>query len=201
MSVPSDEELFTKWHEGDRQAGAALVERYFDAVERFFATKANPQAAEDLVQIAFSRCIESAGRWRQSGTFRAFLFGIARNVLLEHIRGRVRDGRSDAELHESAVIDLVPGLSTQLAARDERRHLVAALQRLPLDLQSLLELHYWEDLSMEELAATFGVPPGTIKSRLYRARQLLKDALETTSLTDDARETANRLISTWAAPA
>lgn len=200
MSASSDEELFTRWHEGDREAGAALVERHFDPVERFFSTKANPQAAEDLVQIAFARCIEAASRWRQSGTFRAFLFGIARNVLLEHIRGRVRDSRSDAELHESAVIDLMPGQSTQLAARDERRHLVAALQRLPLDLQSVLELHYWEDLSMEELAATFGVPPGTIKSRLHRARQLLRDALETTQIPDDARATARRLIAAWAAP-
>lgn len=197
MSGPSDEDLFAKWYEGDRLAGASLVERHFDAVERFFASKANPQAAEDLVQIAFSRCIDAASRWRQSGSFRAFLFGIARNVLLEHIRGRVRDGRSDAELRESAVIDLVPGLATQLAARDERRNLVAALQRLPLDLQSLLELHYWEDLSMEELAATFGAPVGTIKSRLHRARQLLKSALETAELTDDARATARHLIGAW----
>jgi len=195
-----DEELLTRWHAGDRQAGAALVARHFDAIERFFVTKTNPQAAEDLVQIVFARCVEAASRWRQTGTFRAYLYGLSRNVLLEHIRSRVRDGRSDDELHESAVFDLGPGLHTQVAASAERRHLVAALQRLPLDLQSLLELAYWEEMSMDELATTFGVPAGTIKSRLNRARQLLKDALQTTPGTEDARATSRRIVGEWHGP-
>lgn len=197
----SDEELLTRWHEQDRQAGASLVERHFASVERFFATKTNAQVAEDLVQTTFARCLEGASRWRQSGSFRAYLFGVARNVLLEHIRGRVRDARSDAELHESAIFDLGPGLHTQMAASAERRHLIAALQRLPVDLQSLLELHYWEELSMEELGQTFGVPAGTIKSRLHRARQLLKDALDSTPGPEDARETARRIVGGWLGPA
>jgi RNA polymerase sigma factor (sigma-70 family) len=197
-SATDDLTLFLSWRGGDRTAGAALIERHFDAVDRFFANKTDAQLADDLVQLTFTRCIEHADRWQGQAPFRAYLFGIARNVLHEALRAKVRDARH-ADVGESAIIDLVPGASTRLGAEDERRHLRSALLRLPVDLQTLLELCYWEDLSIDELAETFQIPPGTVKSRLHRARRLLREALESTPGSDDARETSRRLVGAWEA--
>jgi RNA polymerase sigma factor (sigma-70 family) len=173
----SDNELAEAWRAGDRAAAHALIERHYDAIARFFATKAGDHA-EDLTQRTFLACSHSMPGFRGEGSFRAFLFGIARNVLYEHIRGRIRDRRIEPDFNESSVADLSPGTQTLASRRAERRLLVQALQRIPLELQLLVELYYWEELGMAELAEVLGVPEGTVKSRLFRARRLLREAME-----------------------
>jgi RNA polymerase sigma-70 factor (ECF subfamily) len=175
--VTNDEELFTAWRAGDRAAGEALIERHFDSLERFFATKAG-DAGEDLVQRTLLVCVEKGAAFRADGSFRAFIFGIARNVLHEHIRGRIKHGGGPPDFSNSGIADLSPGVNTLAMYRADQRTLVAGLQRLPLDLQLLIELFYWEELGIDELAVVLEVPPGTIKSRLHRARTLLAEAME-----------------------
>jgi RNA polymerase sigma factor (sigma-70 family) len=165
------------WQQGDKAAGQALVERHYDSVLRFFRTKAGPDA-DDLVQQTFLRSVESADRIRGESSLRSFFFGVARNVLFEHIRAKVRDGRADPDFGTSSIMDLDPRASTLLLKRSEERALVDALQRVPVELQIVLELYYWEELSVSEIAAAVDVPQGTVKSRLHRARELLREAME-----------------------
>jgi len=63
-------------------------------------------------------------------------------------------------------------------ARAQQRQLVQALQRLPVELQIALELYYWEELSIDEIAAAVEIPSGTVKSRLYRGRTLLREMID-----------------------
>lgn len=197
MPDPADDAaLFRAWTAGEKRAGAALIERHYDSVERFFDTKVADRA-EDLAQLTFLRCAEAATTWRGDGGFRAFLFGVARNVLREHIRGRVRDGRRPMDFDTASIADLVPGAATLAARSAEQLQLARALQRLPLDLQELVELYYWEELSVEELAACVGVPAGTIKSRLHRARALLKEAMDALPEGEEGREGARTLLRQW----
>ncbi|MCB9654615.1 MAG: RNA polymerase sigma factor [Deltaproteobacteria bacterium] len=175
-SGDDDVRLIRAWHDGDRSAGQALIRRYHEPLTRFFRTKAF-QHTDDLVQRTFLALAESLGRFRGASSVRAFLFGIARNVLFEFYRSRKKHGNAP-DFSVQSLVDLAPGLSTQAAARSERWVLLQALHRIPADLQSLLELHYWEGLSVEELGAVFEVAPGTIKSRMHRARGLLKDEME-----------------------
>lgn len=172
-----DAELVALWRGGDRRAASQLVERHIDAVTRFFTTKAGDRA-DDLVQRTFLRVAESFSTYRGDASFRAWLFGVARHVLFEHLRSRLRDARNDDEVRVSALVALDPRASTLAAVRAEQRALVRALQDLPVDVQILLELYYWEDLSVDEIAAVLGVPSGTVKGRLFRARGLLKDRVE-----------------------
>jgi RNA polymerase sigma factor (sigma-70 family) len=190
-------DLLKAWAGGDRTAGATLVERHYDAIVRFFRNKAG-DASDDLVQRTFLACAEGAAGFRGQGTVRAYLFGIARNVFHEHLRGRTRDGRPEPDFHESALADLAPGVSTLAARRADQRVLLHALQHIPVDLQVLLELYYWEDLSVDELAQVLEIPPGTVKSRLHRARELLREATAKVSATPDETRSARLLLEEWA---
>jgi RNA polymerase sigma-70 factor (ECF subfamily) len=177
LTVMSDDvALLEGWCAGDRAAGEALVSRHYGAVQRFFQTKAGPEA-DDLAQRTFLRCAEAGARFRGESTVKSFLFGIARNVLLEHIRANVRDGKVDPDFGVSSILDLNPRASTLAFRKAEQRRLVQALQQTPVETQIVLELYYWEDLSVDEVARVVEVPPGTVKSRLHRGRELLREAL------------------------
>jgi RNA polymerase sigma factor (sigma-70 family) len=171
----TDEALLSAWAAGDENAGAQLCRRHFDALHRFFRTKA-PHETEDLVQITLLECVRSKDRYRGESSFLGFLFGVARNCLLHHFRARGRD-RLDFDAERCSVADLDPRPSTLVHRDAERARVVEAMRRIPLDLQIVLELHYWEGLGTRDLAAALAVPQGTIKSRLRRGRDALREAL------------------------
>lgn len=168
-----DEQLVARWRAGDREACAELFAAYHDGVARFFRNKA-PSHADDLIQRSFLRCFEGIERLREDGKFRSFLFAIAHNVLREHLR---ECARAPLDLESQRAIDLDPSPSTLVAAREQQRLLIAGLRHIPIAHQIVLELHYWEQLSASEIAEILDEPPGTIKTRLRRARQLLEQAI------------------------
>lgn len=169
--MSDDGELFAAWSAGDREAGAQLFDRHFAALYRFFRNKVRT-GADDLVQATFLACVEAPQAFRREGSFRGFLFGVARNLLGKHYRTLLRrDGRVDPGV--TSLHDLAPGPSEVVAERAEQRLLLAALRRLPLDAQLVLELYFWESMTAPEAAAVLVVPEGTVRTRLRRAKQLL----------------------------
>lgn len=185
----SDAELLAAWRAGDRVAGDTLFRRHFRALFAFFANKAGDDV-EDLISRTMMGCLQSLDRIRDDGTFRGYLFGIARHELYGHYRGLRKDEAIDFGL--TSVCDLAPSPSQLVVAHAKQRALLAALRQLPLDLQIALELHYWEGLSTAELADALGIAQGTVKSRLRRAREALAEILargpETRDLTGDAMD-------------
>ncbi|PCC74268.1 RNA polymerase, sigma subunit, ECF family [Nannocystis exedens] len=175
--MATDSELFAAWQAGDAEAGDELVGRHFAAVARFFRNKV-ATGGEDLIQHTFLGCLEARARFRQESSFRTFLFSIARNVLLAHLRTLRRAHDRQVDFGVSSLFDLDPSPSQIVAREQEQQLLLDALRRLPVDLQLALELFYWEGLPLAELAQVLEVPPGTVKSRLFRARQQLKEQLE-----------------------
>lgn len=177
----SDAELWEAWRAGDDAAGAALVERHFLAVYRFFSTKI-PDSADDLSQATFTACIEGSAAFRGESGFRAFVLGVARKLLLRHLEGRgaVMRGRAVSEI---SVADLVPSPSSMAAHAEHRELLIAAMRGIPLEFQMVLELHYWEEMGTQAIADVLEIPVGTVKSRLARARGHLRDALAGTGAT------------------
>ncbi len=193
-----DATLFHAWRAGDREAGEALILRHYDAIARFFRHKAAAHA-DDLVQRTFLLCADPNASFRGEGSFRAFLFGVARNVLFEHIRRNLRDGRPDADFSASSLLDLSPGVATIAAQHAEQRLLGRALQHLPLESQMLLELYYWEELSIDELASMLAIPAGTVKSRLFSARTQLRETLERLPASPEDARSAQSLLHSWRA--
>lgn len=174
--VATDEELLEAWRRGSTAAGEDLFERHFDAVMRFFRNKLD-EGPEELVQRTFLACIESRDRFRGDASFRTFLFSVAHNVLKNHFRSKRRRG-VHIDFSADSVYGLAPSPSTIVARERNHRLLLDALRRIPIDAQVALELQYWENLSGLEIAEVLGVPLGTAKTRLRRARQLLATALE-----------------------
>lgn len=195
-NADDDTLLLRAWHAGDRSAGQALIRRYHEPVTRFFRTKAFKHA-EDLAQRTFLGLAEAGDRFSGESSVRAFLFGIARNVLFEFYRSKKKHGPAAPDFAVESLVDLSPGVSTQVAARSEMRVLLQALQRIPADLQSLLELHYWESLSVDELASVFEIPNGTVKSRLHRARGLLHEEMQRVSASPALLQSTQTIYAAW----
>ncbi len=172
-----DLQLVSAWRGGDARAGVQLFDRHYAAVARFFRTKVAGDAEDDLVQETFTRCVAAAARYRGDGSFRAFLFGIAYNVLVDYVR-RVSAARKLFDPAVQSARDAGPGPRTNAAAREQQRRVVEALQCIPLVYQTTLELHYWEQLGVDDIARVLDCPPGTVKTRLRKGRALLAAALE-----------------------
>jgi RNA polymerase sigma-70 factor (ECF subfamily) len=177
-----DERLLRAWRDGDQEAGNALVDRHFSTVYRFFRSKVDDDV-EDLTQRTFLASLEGLERLRRDRDFRAYLLGIARRLLLRRFRDQAIRGRYENPMMVSAA-ELGGSPSQEVAAADERRLLLLGLRRIPLDLQICLELHYWEGMAVADIAEVLGVPPGTVKSRLHRAREQLR--LRIQDMHDDA---------------
>jgi RNA polymerase sigma factor (sigma-70 family) len=192
--VTSDAELFEQWSAGDEAAGEELFRRYFDAIARFFRNKATDDWPE-LVQKTFLTCVEARASFRGDGSFRSFLFGIAYRQLLRCYRDR---GNDRIDLTERSVHDLDPTASACVAKREEERLLLAALRRIPLEYQVVLELHYWEEMPATACAEVLELPVGTVKTRLRRARELLDRELAKLAEGPVLESTTSRLDE-WAA--
>lgn len=171
----TDAAVLRRWAAGDERAGRTLVDRHFESIYRFFRSKLD-RGADDLTQQVFAACASDPGRYRGEGTVRAFLLGVARRVLYKHFRKQRRE--SDAVLRGQSIEHLAGSPSSMLHAKAELQLLHAALRRLPLDLQILVELQYWEQLTMTEIGAVLEIPSGTVKTRLARARGLLREEVE-----------------------
>jgi RNA polymerase sigma-70 factor (ECF subfamily) len=192
----TDAQLLRAWASGDKLAGERLFERHFEAVARFFRNKLSADAHhEDLIQKTFLGCVEARERFRGDASFRSFLFAIAHNQLSKHWRARSRDR---VDLQSVSVFDLDPSPSAALARNQEQRQLLLALRRIPLDNQVALELHYWESMTAAEISEVLGLPLGTTKTRLRRAKQLLEIELRALQGSDSSVEPTGTGLDTWA---
>jgi RNA polymerase sigma-70 factor (ECF subfamily) len=178
VATATDQELLDRWRGGDNVAGNELLSRYFGPVRRFFATKISGDDVKDLVQRTFAGCVEGAQRFRGDGSFRAFILAIARRQLYKYLRDKSRhNAREDADLSVSSVVALGQSPSSVIAAEQREALLLQALQRIPVEQQTLLELHYWERLPAAELAQVLDIEPGAVRVRLHRARRAVEKVL------------------------
>jgi RNA polymerase sigma-70 factor (ECF subfamily) len=164
----SDEELLVDFRRGG-EGGAALFERYREPVWKFFRRRlVDAGKAEELAQDVFASLFEASHRYEPRGRFRSYLFAIAYNVLMaERRKGRL-----------ATPFDVDPDL-TPIASADPGEALW--VQRALADLDELdrevVMLREYEGLTYEEISLLHDVPVNTVRSRLFRARMALRDAL------------------------
>jgi len=198
MSGPHDPEpaWIDAWIAGDGAAGDALFARYYERVLRFFAIR-TPNAAEDLTQRTFLACAEARGSLRDRTAFASFVFGIARHQMLRHQRERQYQERRH-QFSDFAELDQPgPSPSQVIVMHEEQQLVLRALQELPLEVQWLIELYYWERMSTAEMAKVLEVPQSTVTSRLMRARQRLRKAAEELVTVEPRRQSLLRDFEAW----
>ncbi|WP_244923755.1 RNA polymerase sigma factor [Enhygromyxa salina] len=191
-----DAELLARWREGDTEAGAELYDRHSATVYRMFRTKV-PDQAEELMQQTFLALVEGRDKIREGTSVRAFVLSIARFKLIDQLRSLTKGRAFDAELESVAAV--APGPSTVLAKKREQRLLLEGLRRIPIEHQIALELHYWEGLKANEIAAVFGISHSAMRSRLSKARQLLEQAIVAFAASPEERDSTLGGLEAWAA--
>ncbi len=165
------------------EAFAALFDRHADAVHRYAARRLGGEVADDLVAETFTTAFQQRHRYdpaRGAGAdARPWLFGIATNLVGRHRRAEARRFKAMARIpaisdHDEPLADRA---ADRVVARAVGRELAAALAALPARHRDVLLLVAWGDLSYGEVAQALGIPVGTVRSRLHRARGKLREAL------------------------
>ncbi|PVC84386.1 RNA polymerase sigma factor [Streptomyces sp. CS131] len=162
---------------------AALFDRHSDAVHRYTARRLGNEVADDVVAETFTTAFQQRHRYdpaRGPGAdAQPWLFGIATNLISRHRRAEARRFKAMARVpaltdHDEPLADRA---ADRVMARAVRRELAAALAALPARHRDVLLLVAWGDLSYEETAQALGIPVGTVRSRLHRARGKLRESL------------------------
>lgn len=179
IRADDDAALYARARRGEREALAALVERHKDGLVRYLSRIAGGrERAEDVAQEAFLRLAEGRGNYRpERGQFRAYLYRIATNLVISRQRRRQRWQRLLPRLHSTNGHHQEPVQERAIERAELRSRLRAALSGVPVIYRSPLILHHLEGWTYAEIAAAMDCSVGTIKSRIFRARQQLQEAL------------------------
>jgi RNA polymerase sigma-70 factor (ECF subfamily) len=185
MSRKPDEvdDLVIRARAGDLDAFEALFRGHQSGVYSFIRSQVREaESAADLTQETFVRAWQSLKRLRAAGAFRGWLYRIASNLVRDH----VKSGRHRLEVPQSDVGDGDPPTGTVSRSENldgaatgaELKHEVwRALAELPAEQRAAVVMHHVEGMSVREIAAAQGVRPGTVMSRLARAREALRERL------------------------
>lgn len=162
---------------GDDRAFAALVELYQNTVYGFLrARMLEPADAEDLCQEVFLRCYLGREKLGRASSVAAWLTGIARNLLREHIR-RVHRRREVAWTELCLELDALAG-GPQFVHDDALAHLPGCMQSLGQSAREAIDLRYRNQLRMLEIATRLKRSEGAVKLLVHRARAALKHCLD-----------------------
>ena len=193
---PSDDDLAFRIRAHDESAFELLFQRYGEALTRRLAGMvrdgpAAQETAQDLAQETFLRVWTHAEQWNGQGSFKAWLYRIASNLALNHLRSLRRHPaqplpEEEGDWDEWADEDsLAPGWlvdstslgpDAMLEQAEEHVRLHRALNELSEEKRQVFRLVHEMELSIRDAAGRLGIPEGTVKSRLYYAQKKLNEA-------------------------
>jgi RNA polymerase sigma-70 factor (ECF subfamily) len=176
----ADELLAVRCQLGEPDAFDELIARWHEPLWRYARRiTLDGSAADDVVQDVWMRVVRGISGLRDRTRLRSWVFGIAHRVLMDGLRARYAEP-------DAVAVEDVDLRADQDDSEDLRETLTAMhdeLARLPLVEREVLVLFYLQELSLAELTEMLGVPIGTVKSRLFRARRLLRAQLAKRGIT------------------
>ena len=184
MDKDTDKELVRRVKKGDRDAFDLLFSRYqhkiLNLVSRYLR---DPQDVEDVAQEAFIKAFRALPRFRGDSAFYTWLYRIAINTAKNHLvtRGRRPPG-TDVDVEDAEHFDGNDALRESESPESARDQLSAeidgAIADLPDDLRSAVTLREFDGLSYEQIAEIMDCPVGTVRSRIFRARESIDKRIE-----------------------
>lgn len=183
-----DLEIVEKVKAGQSEAYGELVEKYQDRVfNAAWRVCGHLEDARDITQEAFVKAFENISSFRQQSGFLTWVYRIAVNLALSHRRKEHRrgvsldpvgrEGQAEA-LMEHAARQAQRDSAGSLEAGERQRALARALHELDEDQRAVVVLRDIEGLDYQEIGEVLGIPPGTVRSRLHRARNALRQAID-----------------------
>lgn len=166
----ADQLLVVRCQLGERAAFDDLIRRWSGSLHRYALKLSNdPELADDLTQDIWLRVIQGIGRLREAAQFRPWIFGIAHRAFMDRLRIRyAMPADTGIDVEKIASIDDIG------ADEDIERALTTSMALLPIVEREVLTLFYLEELSLADISDALRIPVGTVKSRLFRARTLLR---------------------------
>jgi RNA polymerase sigma factor (sigma-70 family) len=172
--VRADELLAIRCQLGDRDAFDALISRWHKPIWRYLRRLAgSDDAAADMAQDTWLKAIRGIATLREPASLRAWMFGIARRVAMDRLRRQYAQ-----DIDDGVVLDDLAAQSSDVDLESDLAALETGMSSLPLRERDTLALFYLRELTIDQIAALLEVPAGTVKSRLFRARQLLRRQLD-----------------------
>ncbi len=179
-----DGDLVQRWQSGDERAFEDLMRRHERRVFRLLLRMlGSREEAEDVTQEAFLSLHRHGHRFRREARFSTFVYRVAANAALNRRRtlGRDRSRVNELRVSQEAGFDLPPAPRNPedaAAGSEVQLRVQEALLDLPPDLRVAVVLYDIEGQSYQEVARVLGIPEGTVKSRIHRARCALRDSLQ-----------------------
>lgn len=172
----SQDQLVASARRGDRAAQAELIRRFQKPVLGLCSQLVGPRDAEDLAQDSLTQVLTRLDTFAGRSDIGTWIYRITTNTCLTHLRRRKRSPfHSDISGPTDAIGE--PGGPWGVQTNEDRRSVRRALDRLPDEHRVILILRDVRGLEYEQLAEALGIPPGTVRSRLFRARRALREAL------------------------
>jgi RNA polymerase sigma-70 factor (ECF subfamily) len=170
----TDDALMQRVREGDDDAFGEIVDRYKDSLVNYLTHLVRSRdRAEEIAQDAFVRLYRHAANYRDQDRLGPYLFRIATNLTVTEVRRAKRWSLLLPRLGAS-MTQTTPSPDANLITDEIQRHVNSALERLPLKFRAPLVLFEIEEWSYEEIGAALELRIGTVKSRISRARELLR---------------------------
>lgn len=160
---------------------AEIFERHFVSIHGYLARRVGTAGADDLAAEVFRIAFEQRSRFDpQCDSAAPWLFGIATNLAARWFRSSARRDRAYERLFSRALgnHDEYSDADSRLDASTETRQLGVALDALADGDRDALLLYAWEHLKYDEIALALGIPVGTVRSRIFRARRIVRELLE-----------------------
>ena len=186
LNTLSDQEVVAKSRDGDETAYRELIRRYERPVfSLIFRMVRDREIAEDLSQETFIKVLNAIGTYRPEFKFSSWVFKIANNTAIDHLRRRELDTLSlegsphaaTPEAMEATALQLGTGVASPLddvASRELGGEIEAAINRLRPEYRCCILLRHVEGRAYEEIADILGLPLGTVKTYIHRARNELR---------------------------
>lgn len=179
QDVTRDAWLAVRCQLGERAAFDLLIERWHGPLWTYARrVTGSDDAAHEVVQDAWLRILRGLPRLRDAARLRPWLFGITRRTLMDRLRGQYAAPRpSDVDLETLAAADSGVVAGASVDPETDEAALLEGLAGLPVIEREVLTLFYLRELSLVDVAELLDVPVGTVKSRLHRARRMLRQAI------------------------
>jgi RNA polymerase sigma-70 factor (ECF subfamily) len=178
-SADADDAAVVQLSRHEPEHFSVLFRRHAPHIQRYVVRRLGQDAADDIVAETFLLAFRQRDSYDQTrADARPWLYGIATNLIGRHRRAEIRLYRALARTGADPVMEpFTDRVDDRVSASTASRRLATALARLPEKLRDTLLLVAWGDLSYEEVATALGVPVGTVRSRVSRARSKLRQAL------------------------